>query len=77
MIFSDLPSPAEASSEMNEFVPGLRAGRKPVPTFRIRLCVEDQPWRAAIVAHSPRGATAVAGRAFRDRWCLALTNGSA
>jgi hypothetical protein len=47
------------------------------PLFGIMLCVEDQPWRAAIVAHSPRGATAMAGRALGDRWCFALTNGSA
>src|SRR6266567_6893269 len=34
MTFSDLPTPAEASVHATEIMPGLRAGGKPVPTFR-------------------------------------------
>src|SRR5437588_4547372 len=34
MIFSDLASPAEASNESANGCPELRAGGKPVPTFR-------------------------------------------
>src|SRR5258708_186931 len=34
MILSDLPTPAEALAHTNRNMPGLRAGGKPVPTFR-------------------------------------------
>src|SRR5438270_3056294 len=55
MIFSDLPRPAEALLHTTEFLPGLRAGGKPLHTFRdhalhrprrtraVRLMLRDPP----------------------------------
>jgi hypothetical protein len=45
MIFSDLPSPAEALNERTKEWTGLRAGGKPVPTFRdhaVEIRLADQ-----------------------------------
>ena len=51
MISSDLPSPAEAGF--------AQAGNR-YPLFGIMLCVEDQPWRGAIVAQTSGDATGIA-----------------
>jgi hypothetical protein len=54
MIFSDLPSPAEAGF--------AQAGNR-YPLFGIMLCVVDQPWRTPLWRNRP-----ATQRASRDRW---------